>query len=580
MSGKPMAHYPNLWRRNGVYYLRKRVPVDLTPVLGKTHVVVSLKTRDKRTAEGRYGIELGKLERRFEERRTQRDQTDRVGEHLAAGRLDKLADRDVEALAHDWFRGSIQPPPAAPDGQEWRELIADLKATVAELTSPDPARHRDYVENVADQILIRAGARAVRSDGKPIQPVTRVPAVDKASPKYAQLCRLLRRALIVGNRRDLLELTGKPIPDDDPLFSLASDRPLPRTRGKTLDGLIKAFENDPGRAGKSTKTTLEYSMVFRALREVIGPDRDVRDITRDDCRQVRDLFVALPPNATKRFPKLTLRQAAKRAADKALPRLNAKSVNNYINKVATLFNWAVREEFIDRNPAKGLGVENPNGAGRREPFTLDQLRAIFSAPLYTGCMDDEHGYAKPGPNRPRRARFWIPLLSLFHGLRLNEACQLRADDVAERDGVPVLLIRAADADQKVKTRAGHRIVPLHPEIGRLGFLKFVEDARKAGRQRLFPELKQDARGYYSDGFQKWFSRFLDGCGVEGRSFHCFRHTWADRLRDAGVPEDRRNALGGWADSGIGARYGKGFPMRMLAADIACVSYPGLNLDLG
>lgn len=66
MSTKTMAHYPNLWRRNSVYYLRKRVPADLAPVLGKTHIVRSLKTRDKRTAEGRYGMELGAVERQFE----------------------------------------------------------------------------------------------------------------------------------------------------------------------------------------------------------------------------------------------------------------------------------------------------------------------------------------------------------------------------------------------------------------------------------------------------------------------------------------------------------------------------------
>ena len=54
----------------------------------------------------------------------------------------------------------------------------------------------------------------------------------------------------------------------------------------------------------------------------------------------------------------------------------------------------------------------------RNAFTTDQLNVIFQAPIYTGCVDDERNYGKPGVNRPKRGRFWLPILSLFHGLRL------------------------------------------------------------------------------------------------------------------------------------------------------------------
>ncbi|KQP60531.1 hypothetical protein ASF52_09485 [Methylobacterium sp. Leaf112] len=173
----------------------------------------------------------------------------------------------------------------------------------------------------------------------------------------------------------------------------------------------------------------------------------------------------------------------------------------------------------------------------------------------------------------------MPLLSLFHGLRLNEACQLRPEDIVERDGVPAIFVRSADISQRVKSRAGTRIIPLHPEIIGIGFLAFVVQARIDQKERLFPELSQDTRGYYSDAFQKWFSRFLGSCGAigPGKSFHCFRHGWADRLREAGVPEVRRRALGGWANTGVDAGYGRGFPTRMLADDIARVAYLGLDL---
>jgi integrase len=315
------------------------------------------------------------------------------------------------------------------------------------------------------------------------------------------------------------------------------------------------------------------------MREVIGAKIDVKDISREHTRRVRDLFIALPPNATKRFPGMTLLQAGEIAKRDRHATLTTQTINSHLNKMSTMLNWAVPEEWIDRNPASGLAIDESD-KNRREPFSQEQLRAIFTAPIYTGCQDDEMGYAKPGLARPRRSRFWVPLLSLLHGLRLNEACQLRAEDFVERDGIAAIRIRAAEADQRVKSRAGTRIVPLHPEIINIGFVNYIRSAPTDGDGRVFPELQKDARGYYSDAFQKWFSRFLQasGAGKAGTTFHSFRHGWADRLREAEVPEDRRRALGGWASTGVDAGYGKGFPLRILAEDIAKVTYPGLKLD--
>ena len=165
-------------------------------------------------------------------------------------------------------------------------------------------------------------------------------------------------------------------------------------------------------------------MVFRLLRELVGGSTDLNSINRERCREIREVLIALPPNATKRFPGMTLTAAAEMAKVKKLPGLNPQTINSHLNKVSALFNWAVREEMMSKNPAVGLMVDDRTngGQGKREQFTSDQLTRIFNSPLYCGCLNDEAGYSKPGPEHPRRARFWVPLLSLFHGLRLNEAC--------------------------------------------------------------------------------------------------------------------------------------------------------------
>ncbi|ACA20663.1 integrase family protein [Methylobacterium sp. 4-46] len=362
-------------------------------------------------------------------------------------------------------------------------------------------------------------------------------------------------------------------------------------RSCTVEDLITAYLNDPTR--KRTPGTLKtYQTVFRAMRELLGPDTPVDSIHRVDCERIRSVIIRLPKNASQRFPDLSLEDAAKLADAEKLERLGVSAVNNYLHNLSALFKWGVNTWRVTRNPAQGLALpDDRDERDLRQPFSIAQLQAIFTAPLYTGCQDDEEGYAKPGPNVPRRGRFWVPLLSLWTGMRLGECCQLRVEDVAEYEGVPVILINddeepgGDEADKKrVKTEAGRRFVPVHPELQRIGFLKFVEAMRGRGEKRLFPEIKPDSMGYLSGTFSKWFNdkrRFLGKLDMSGTgvSFHSFRHNYRDALREAEISLERVRALGGWRRDSEGeeAIYGKGLKAATLYKEIEKVRYSGLAL---
>ncbi len=108
---------------------------------------------------------------------------------------------------------------------------------------------------------------------------------------------------------------------------------------------------------------------------------------------------------------------------------------------------------------------------------------------------------------------------------------------------------------------------------------YVKAARQcANGEVLFPDLKPDARGYFSDGFQKWFGRHLIQIGAKKpkTSFHSFRHNFRDALRESDVKRDSVLALGGWA-GGIEETYGGGLKATTLAREIAKIRYPGLDL---
>ncbi|WP_146030321.1 site-specific integrase [Methylocella silvestris] len=365
------------------------------------------------------------------------------------------------------------------------------------------------------------------------------------------------------------------------------------SQGLTVGELMDRYDADPKRLGIRERSKAGYAVIYRVLKELLGADKPVKAITREDCRQVRDVLLKLPPNYTKRFPRMTAKEAAEEASRKGVAPLAPGTVDGYLENLAAVFNWAVAEEYMERNPAKGLGTTGKVKAkDKRLPFTLDQLQAIFSAPLYTGCRDDEANYAAPGPNHPRRARFWVPLLSLWTGMRLNECCQLLTSDVRALDGVPCLFISEEVADgpreagrgkpapvKRVKTEAGERFVPIHPELIRIGFLKFAEKKRAARAERLFPELSASGEGYFSDAFSKWFSRFLASRNAKTSrtSFHSFRHCYRDAMTEARLGRNSVLLLGGWEGGKTDDGYGGKVRASFLLEEISKVAYPGLDL---
>ncbi|HJV42854.1 DUF6538 domain-containing protein, partial [Caulobacter sp.] len=344
---------------------------------------------------------------------------------------------------------------------------------------------------------------------------------------------------------------------------------------KTLRQVVELHQSDPSKT-RSPKTVLAYRNTFEVIGEIIDLDRPIGDINREDCRRLLETLRWLPSNPTKRFPKLGIVQAAEMAKRKKLAStLGPATINAYLNRLSTVMNFAVNEGLIAKNPMRGLKVADPVRAqDKRSPFSNVQLQRIFHAPIYTGCQNDGPGYAEPGPSRPQRGRYWVPLIGLFAGMRLNEICQLDLVDVQEVDGVACFHVRPdpmARGRKRLKTRASERLVPVHPMLIDAGFLDYVARQRSSGSGRLFPDLRPSSTGYYSDPFSKWFSRFLQTAGAAGPKtcFHSMRHNFKDALRAANVDQTIGLALGGWSigagGNSVAEGYGRGHSVHALAA---------------
>ncbi len=160
------------------------------------------------------------------------------------------------------------------------------------------------------------------------------------------------------------------------------------------------------------------------------------------------------------------------------PGLSAASINKFFSHVHDLFHFAETMEWVERNPVvRGLKMptNRREAKHKREVFTDEDLAAIFNRHYRAETLE-----------RRLYAKYWVPLLCLYTGARLEEMSQLATEDVAEVDGIPAIRISFGE-DQRLKTAGSARTLPVHPQLReRLGFFRFVAEARKRGDRPPLP----------------------------------------------------------------------------------------------
>src|SRR6185312_3760361 len=204
--------------------------------------------------------------------------------------------------------------------------------------------------------------------------------------------------------------------------------------------------------------------------------------------------------------------------------------DKYLVMLKQLLIWAANEGYIEKVPGRGVtvaGVGKTNPAEQRNPYSAEQLVAIFKSPLYTGHRSERTRH-QAGKLVLRDGKFWVPLVALFSGMRVGEIIQLSRTDVRESDGVVYFDVNDGDGKQ-VKTTSSKRRVPVHPTLIEMGFLKFVHSVKHGGR--IFSDIEPGQDGSFSHNFSKWWGRYSRQVGFRSpkTSFHSLRHGFRDAL---------------------------------------------------
>jgi integrase len=584
----------NIARRAGSasYYARLSVPKDLQAIVGKKEVWKSLGTKDARQARALVAPVLAKWHAEFEELRRRRQATPddvraATWEHYKA-EVEFHQQQRLSLPTKAEIDGAVDQARAAVASGQGREGPIDLLNVVGDALvlkgQSEWQREQRTVRKATIEKHLAEGETAL-VEGWALDVIRREGwAMEPGSPAFRDLCQRLQRAELEALRRaeehDRGDFTGKP---NDP--AVKAPAPNLHVIAAPGEGVMELFETFATENPKKVKPD-----TIRMNREIVGwfaqhvgPTFPASKIDKKAVREWKQALAKFPIKAAevRDFRGLTFKKiiAANEHAKRQV--LSETTINKYLSALGAFCQWLMQNGIIDSNPVDGMHL----GKDRRSkvrPYTPEELTRIFASPLFTGCLSEAEEH-RPGNVRLADHRYWLPLLSLFTGARMNELAQLLVADVRQERGRWILHVtREGDETKTVKTKGSQRVIPVHPELERLGFLDYHTQRSAAGDRRLFPEIKPDARGHLSGHFSRFWGRYVARIGVKDDAavnFHSFRHGMADALRRAGFRDEEFGFLLGHTQATTTGRYGilaEG-DLTQRCKMIDAVEFPGLDL---
>lgn len=629
-----MSLVTNVVRRGASYYFRTRVPGRFRPVLERLEVWRSLRTQDRSTARRRAVSAAHLTERLWQ-----------VLDRLMSSSLPEPA--TVKALIDQWLRAELEEDAyiramplsmihagvilkRRPEGYE--DLIVrylddeeaqEFEAMEVAARAKQLGSDRYYRSQVTDQdlrqaaqskIFVGADRRHREEDpavaARHVEDVFRRAGlnVDPFSDLFEQstgtMLRAHRDALVAITARDAA--SWRPRLDVDPAEALVTGLIAPPTtaalspsKAKTRRAALKfseaareAIPEISRRENFKPKRVPDYEKAVSTFIDWRGYDPELGDVNPEDAGEYNAALGRYPARASVRRQYRDLTTFAERRAlsvelndDEVLA---AETINTkYLAPLRQIYNWQRQAGSGLDNPFAGIASSKPR---RRDPdderrdFSLTELKRLFALPMFVGAKGPKYmPLYKPGPVRISDYRFWLPLICLFSGLRLNEACGLAVADIKSEGGILYFHVRDEMEGQSVKAPASRRRVPLHHQLLELGLPEHVERMKANGSDRLFPELRLDASGYYSDTPSKFFAtaiaRIIDSEHDEPGNlvFHSTRHTATSRLRAADVRKDVSEQIIGHKPTDTHSGYGK-FDIPTLKVAVDKIAFLGLDLS--
>lgn len=265
-----------------------------------------------------------------------------------------------------------------------------------------------------------------------------------------------------------------------------SDSPITeqsKSNSPLLSSVIEDFlkQYDPQKRDMLKK----HKANLPVLLELVG-DTQVDQIKHIDISRFVAELCKLPKDRT-RFKEMTFRQMI---AANTGDCIHKGAFTNYKSSVSQLINFAKEQhedafENVSMAALKYKGNRSESESKQRS-FKIEELEKLFN------CKD----MLAASSNSRQVHKFWLPVIGLFTGMRVNEICQLNPskDIKQDSDGIWYFWINedtesADDVTKSVKTDAGIRVVPIHSKLIELGLLDYVAALKIHNHKVLFPQWK-------------------------------------------------------------------------------------------
>ena len=386
--------------------------------------------------------------------------------------------------------------------------------------------------------------------------------IELGSPVYRDLCQRLQRAQIQAlertTERDAGNWAGTPTdalvkPPDQ---TLGNKFALP---GESIMELYDRFRTE--NIGSISADTWDRNRrVVKLFAEFVGETAHVSSITRKAVRDWKHKLASWPRKAgdIKAFDGLSFRKVVEANAIAKRATISQNTINKYLSALGTFAEWLLHNEFVETDVMRGMYLELDKRAKTRFPYSAEQLKLIFRSPLFVSCAGDGREH-EPGEKEIRDWRYWVAWIGLYTGARLGEIAQLLTGDVRQLHGTWIFHItREGSALKSTKTEGSQRVVPIHSELIKLGFVDYHARMVAGGKQQLFPEIKADQRGFFSAEPSGFFNAYFRKIGVKvdkSVNFHSFRHGIADAFREAGYLDEQFAMILGHSEATTTGTYG-------------------------
>ena len=154
------------------------------------------------------------------------------------------------------------------------------------------------------------------------------------------------------------------------------------------------------------KSKMEVEFSLNLAVQVMG-DMGLEDVTRENLKEYKNALLKLPANFSKSPQYRTLTIAKILALDDVKP-MSLTSVNKHLSWLGSMLNHAVKEGYITSSPGLGLKVQRNSRVDlERMAYNVEDIITIVS------CLPCD-------PMHPER--YWVPMIGMFQGMRLNEIC--------------------------------------------------------------------------------------------------------------------------------------------------------------